>query len=354
MAKARDLVRDYVLAGYTKIHLDCSMRLADDPGVAGGSAERRDGDGAHGRAGRGRRSGVARAARGAAAPLYVIGTEVPVPGGEQAARAQAQSSPPSRTRGARASLCELPSRTAGLQWRVGSGSSPWSCSPASSSATPSCSTTGARPRHSSCRGAVARLPRLVYEAHSTDYQTPAALRALVEDHFAVLKVGPALTFALREALFALAAIEDELLRSVSPRAGRGSAARTVREVVDRVMREHPRALAAYYAGDEAALRVARDFSYSDRIRYYWPQAEVRDGGRATHRQPLRPSHPAHPAQPVPARRGARRARRLAAGPAAPQELIRHKILTVLDDYANACGMRRPEPRYGRRWGMRPA
>ena len=54
-------------------------------------------------------------------------------------------------------------------------------------------------------------PTMVYEAHSTDYQTAEALTALVEDHWAVLKVGPGLTFALREALFALAAIEDELV-----------------------------------------------------------------------------------------------------------------------------------------------
>lgn len=52
---------------------------------------------------------------------------------------------------------------------------------------------------------------MVYEAHSTDYQTQAAYRELVRDHFAILKVGPALTFALREAIFALAQIEQELI-----------------------------------------------------------------------------------------------------------------------------------------------
>ena len=41
---------------------------------------------------------------------------------------------------------------------------------------------------------------LVYEAHSTDYQQPEAYRNLVRDGFAILKVGPALTFAMREAL----------------------------------------------------------------------------------------------------------------------------------------------------------
>ncbi len=37
------------------------------------------------------------------------------------------------------------------------------------------------------------------------------LRGLVTDHFAILKVGPVLTYAYREAVFALSFIEDELL-----------------------------------------------------------------------------------------------------------------------------------------------
>ncbi len=53
-------------------------------------------------------------------------------------------------------------------------------------------------------------PNLVYEAHSTDYQTRQGLRDLVQDHFAILKVGPALTFAFREAIFALVNMENEL------------------------------------------------------------------------------------------------------------------------------------------------
>lgn len=54
-------------------------------------------------------------------------------------------------------------------------------------------------------------PTIVYEAHSTDYQTPVALQQLVEDHFAILKVGPWLTFAMREAIFALSEIERNWL-----------------------------------------------------------------------------------------------------------------------------------------------
>jgi D-tagatose-1,6-bisphosphate aldolase subunit GatZ/KbaZ len=71
---------------------------------------------------------------------------------------------------------------------------------------------------------------MVYEAHSTDYQTRQAYRALVRDHFAILKVGPALTFALREAIFALAQMENELIARSRSR---------VMEVIDEVMLNEP-------------------------------------------------------------------------------------------------------------------
>ena len=51
----------------------------------------------------------------------------------------------------------------------------------------------------------------VFGVHSTDYQMPEALREMVKDHFAILQVGPWLTCAFREAVFALVMIEDEWL-----------------------------------------------------------------------------------------------------------------------------------------------
>lgn len=51
----------------------------------------------------------------------------------------------------------------------------------------------------------------MFEAHSTDYQLDSGYKELVRDGFAILKVGPALTFAMREALFALATVEATLL-----------------------------------------------------------------------------------------------------------------------------------------------
>lgn len=107
---------------------------------------------------------------------------------------------------------------------------------------------------------------LVFEAHSTDYQRPAQLRELVEDHWAVLKVGPGLTFAMREALFALAMIETELL----PRPARSN----LIEVIERRMLAEPGYWQDYYEGDPMAQRTARRYSYSDRLRYYWADEEV--------------------------------------------------------------------------------
>ncbi|HZL05752.1 MAG TPA: class II D-tagatose-bisphosphate aldolase, non-catalytic subunit, partial [Coriobacteriia bacterium] len=109
-------------------------------------------------------------------------------------------------------------------------------------------------------------PNLVFEAHSTDYQTGERLTALVEDHWAILKVGPGLTFALREALFALAAIEDELFEP----ADRSDLV----AVVERRMVEAPKWWTGYYEGDEREQRLARRYSYSDRVRYYWPDPEI--------------------------------------------------------------------------------
>jgi D-tagatose-1,6-bisphosphate aldolase subunit GatZ/KbaZ len=107
---------------------------------------------------------------------------------------------------------------------------------------------------------------LVFEAHSSDYQRPEAYRQLVNDGFAILKVGPAVTFAMREAFFALAQIENELVavgqRSELPR------------VLEEAMLEAPANWKDHYHGTAAEQRRLRTFSYSDRIRYYWPVPAV--------------------------------------------------------------------------------
>jgi D-tagatose-1,6-bisphosphate aldolase subunit GatZ/KbaZ len=107
---------------------------------------------------------------------------------------------------------------------------------------------------------------MVFEAHSTDYQTGAALKALVEDHFAILKVGPGVTFALREALWALSDVAMEL--DLMPESS-GS----LKDVVLEAMQREPRYWQAYYL-DAEHRHFDLQFSLSDRIRYYWAVPEV--------------------------------------------------------------------------------
>ena len=104
------------------------------------------------------------------------------------------------------------------------------------------------------------MPGIAFEAHSTDYQPATALRQLVDDGFAILKVGPGLTFALREALFGLDAIAAEL----------DGGAPTLPATMERLMLDEPGNWNRHYAGTPDEQRLQRHFSYSDRIRYYWP------------------------------------------------------------------------------------
>jgi len=112
-----------------------------------------------------------------------------------------------------------------------------------------------------------RHPSLVFEAHSSDYQQSRAYGELIRDGFAILKVGPALTYAMRETLYALAAIERELIaeehRSL------------LVETMEEAMLAEPANWQRYYHGDERQQRLLRVYSYSDRIRYYWNKPEVR-------------------------------------------------------------------------------
>jgi D-tagatose-1,6-bisphosphate aldolase subunit GatZ/KbaZ len=257
MAKAEVLIAAYVEAGYSKIHLDCSMSCADDPAVL-------DDEVVAGRAARLMRVAEDAAQRaGIEGPMYVIGTEVPVPGGAHETLDKLTPTPADRARktiAAHGSAFE----EAGLQ-HVWPRVMALVVQP------------GVEFDHLHVidyqRSATVELRRvlddeehLVFEAHSTDYQRPAQLRELVEDHWAVLKVGPGLTFARREALFALTFIENELI----PRPSRSNLV----EVIERRMLANPDYWQGYYEGDPVAQRTARRYSYSDRLRYYWADDEV--------------------------------------------------------------------------------
>jgi len=178
-----------------------------------------------------------------------------------------------------------------------------------------------------------RSPSLVYEAHSTDYQSPSALAQMVEDHFAILKVGPWLTFAFREAVFALSAIERELLAGEKSRR-----LSQVRAALDQAMLREPAYWRSYYTGDENQLLISRAYSYSDRSRYYWHeipvQAEIESliDNLAARSVPLTLI-----SQYLPLEYEAIRAKQIENQPGA---IIRYHIQLVLRSYAAACGMAR--------------
>ncbi len=175
----------------------------------------------------------------------------------------------------------------------------------------------------------AKLPKDRRHARVDYAALMQSLAALVRDHFAILKVGPALTFALREALFALTYIEDALFDDASERS-------QLRDVIDAAMRERPEYWAPYYRGDALAQRIARQFSYSDRIRYYWLQPAV---AAALARLFVNLARRAPPetlvAQWLPDVYAACRRGELAREPLA---WVRHRIREVISRYARACAM----------------
>lgn len=258
LALAEELVAAYVAAGYTKIHLDCSMSCAGDPVPPGDEL-------VAARAARLLAVAEETAARvgSTESVSYVIGTEVPVPGGAHETLGRLTATPASAARHTLAAHREA-FAAAGLEgvWPRVAALVVQPAVEFDHLQVIDYDRAGTR----ELRTVLEDEPHLVFEAHSTDYQSTAHLTELVEDHWAVLKVGPGLTFALREGLFALARIEDELLPA--------EARSNLPEVVDRVMRERPEYWQGYYPGTADEQRIARRYSYSDRLRYYWPDPAI--------------------------------------------------------------------------------
>jgi len=171
----------------------------------------------------------------------------------------------------------------------------------------------------------------VFEAHSTDYQPEAALRALVEDRFAILKVGPALTFALRRVVLGLEAVEREWLGG-----RRGVVPSGVRDALEAAMEADPRHWREFHRDDGDALRPLRALGYADRVRYYWPVPAVQAAvGRLFAN--LRAAPPPLPllAQHLPAEHDAVRH---GEAESSPDGLVRHAVTEALRPYARACGL----------------
>lgn len=266
MREARQLVRLFVLAGYSKIHIDTSMRLADDdpaaeldPALIGLRAVElaRVAEAAYGE--------LLRAGGGGSAPVYVIGSEVPIPGGARASEAFEITDAGDFERSVAAFRAGFEGAGLAGAWErvVAVVVQPG----VEFGDDAVCDYD--RAAAASLTSRLSRFPGLVFEGHSTDYQRPNKLREMVQDGIAILKVGPALTFALREGLFALECIERETLGPASESLSSFSA------VLEKEMTDRPEHWRAHYHGSEDELRIKRRFSYSDRCRYYLPAPSVR-------------------------------------------------------------------------------
>jgi D-tagatose-bisphosphate aldolase class II non-catalytic subunit len=255
MQRAKAMIEAYARAGFTKLHLDASMGCAGEPAALADEVTAE------------RAAALAKVAEGAVedgpAPVYIIGTEVPVPGGAQHAQNSLEMTRPEaavrtvdvhRKAFSDAGLEAAFARAIGVVVQPG-------VEFASAEVIPY------RPdKAERLTGALANLPGYVFEAHSTDYQPAACLDALVRDGFAILKVGPWLTFALREALYGL----DCIAGILDP----ASTEESLPTAMEKLMLKEPGNWRKYYEGGPDELRLQRHFSFSDRIRYYWPRPEA--------------------------------------------------------------------------------
>ena len=266
MFKAWEMVRQYVLAGYTKIHLDASMPLASDrniPLVPEVIAER----GARlCKAAEEAYQELKKINPDAVQPVYVIGTEVPTPGGMQDESETLQVTEVSDFR----ETVEL-SKNAFQEYDLQNA---WENVVAvvvqpgvefGNNIVEEYDPEEAR----ELVEALHEYENIVFEGHSTDYQTPELLKKMVEDGIAILKVGPALTFAVREALYGLAKIENELYKFNSSI----NLSKFI-ETLDMEMIENPSNWKKHYLGKEKKIQFDRKYSFLDRSRYYYSSEEV--------------------------------------------------------------------------------
>ncbi len=262
MQNAKELVKQCVLAGFRKIHLDTSMLLGEESNLTDNVIARRG-------------AILAVAAEEAfqeyqkqypeaEKPVYVIGSEVPVPGGVEdtisseitvgenclkTLKAYEKYFDEYKVRAAYDRIIAIVVHL-GVEFKA---------------------TELDEYQEDNILDLVASMKnnnQIAFEGHSTDFQTKDNLYKMVENNTAILKVGPALTFALREAFFSLENIEKEL---VTP-----EKRSNLRVVIENVMKNHPESWEKYYHETDEENKLLRSFSYLDRVRYYLPTAEVQD------------------------------------------------------------------------------
>ena len=263
MEKSIELVYQYARAGFTKIHLDTSMKVADDAeGLLSTEVIARRGAVLYKAAIKGYEELKAEKPE-AIRPVFVIGSEVPIPGGAQEAEDSLAVTSVAAFKDTVATYKRV--------WEeegVGEGMNDVIAvvvQPGVEFGDDQVFLYDHDAAAELC-AALREFPEVCFEGHSTDYQSRECLKAMVEDGIAILKVGPALTYGLREALFSMSLMENELV----PEEERSNFI----DVLEKVMLENPGNWQKHYHGDEKQLHLARKYSFSDRARYYIGQPEV--------------------------------------------------------------------------------
>ena len=262
MENSKVLVSAFTKAGFTKIHLDTSMRVADDDQNAALDVR------VCARRGAILANCVAAAYEelkkenpDAVKPVLVIGSEVPIPGGSQEHEDSITPTAPEEFRRQYQVFREEFEKAGApfedvvafvVQPGVEFGDD--------------FAFQYNRENAASLCAAVKDYAPLVFEGHSTDYQTTRSLSRMVEDGIRILKVGPALTFGLREALFLLEACEA-IMVPAEERSG-------VKAAILAEMDADPKYWKKYYQGTEAEIAYKKLYSYSDRCRYYLPAQSI--------------------------------------------------------------------------------
>lgn len=327
MDKAKVLIAEYVKAGFLKIHLDTSMFCADDKG----DREKPLSDEIVAE----RAATLCKVAeetwceyrKGQQKPIYIIGTEVPIPGGAQEEEDEVIPTTPedatetiavTKKKFLEMGLDEAWGRVVGVVVQPGvefSDDQIFEFQPE---------------KAKDLSENILAYDRLVYEAHSTDYQVEDSLVKLVEGHFCILKVGPWLTFAYREALLSLEAIEIEILGRDSKELSKLS------DVLESVMLEEPKYWKPYYPGNEKQQAFKRKYSFSDRVRYYWPFNEIEEAKNRLYNNLSK----AEISLSLLSQYMPEQFYQVCAGKinANPTELVHSHIQTVTGIYSRACGL----------------
>lgn len=326
MEKARELVKLFVLAGYKKIHLDTSMKVADDDrnSMLSDAVIARRGAELY-KACEEAYQELKKENPNEMHPVFIIGSEVPIPGGAQEKEESISVTKPEAMQKTLDTYKEEFAKlglTDAFRYIIGIV-----VQPGVEFGDDEIHHYDRNAAKELCEAA-SRYEGIVMEGHSTDYQSAENLRRMVEDGVAILKVGPALTYSMREALFALSEMEKLLI----PEEERANFI----EVLEEEMLKAPGNWNKHYHGTEKEQWIKRKFSFSDRCRYYFSLPVVQKAMETLFDNmdsisiPLSMLHQYLPVQYRKVRDGVMECK--------ARELVKDHIVELCDDYNYAVGV----------------